>query len=44
MKEYQQKNVSDINLEDYLGEYEGLQATVRDMLFDRWTIPSTSGP
>ncbi len=35
MKEYQQKNVSDINLEDYLGEYEGLQATVRDMLFDR---------
>ena len=34
MKRYQQKNVSDINLEDYLGEYEGSQATVDDMFFD----------
>lgn len=29
MKKYQQKNVSDINLEDYLGEYEGRE-TGRD--------------
>jgi len=35
MKQYQQKNVSDINLEDYLGEYEDKQATVQDMLYDR---------
>ena len=26
MKAYEQKNISDINLEDYLGEYEGRQA------------------
>lgn len=35
MKQYQQKNVSDINLEDYLGEYEGKQAAVGDLIFDR---------
>ncbi len=34
MKKYQQKNVSDINLEDYLGEYEEPQATADDMFFD----------
>ncbi len=34
MKKYTQKNVSDINLEDYLGEYEDLQATADDMIFD----------
>ena len=34
MKQYQQKNVSDINLEDYLGEYETPQATAEHMLFD----------
>lgn len=33
MKKYVQKNVSDINLEDYLGEYEGKDATNEDMLF-----------
>ena len=36
MKAYQQKNISDINLEDYLGEYEGKQATVDDMRYDRF--------
>ncbi|MBQ1291145.1 MAG: glycoside hydrolase family 2 [Lachnospiraceae bacterium] len=35
MLKYRQKNVSDINLEDYLGEYEGRQATVSDMIYDR---------
>ena len=35
MLKYRQKNVSDINLEDYLGEYEGRQATVKDMIYDR---------
>ena len=34
MKEYQQKNVSDINLEDYLSEYETPRAAADDMLFD----------
>ena len=33
MKKYEQKNVSDINLEDYLGEYEGRDATAADMIF-----------
>ena len=36
MKQYQQKNVSDINLEDYLSEYESRQATVKDMFYDRF--------
>ena len=36
MKQYQQKNVSDINLEDYLGEYESRQATAEDMFYDRF--------
>ncbi len=36
MKAYQQKSISDINLEDYLGEYEGKQATVDDMRYDRF--------
>lgn len=35
MAPYQQKNVSDINLEDYLSEYEDRQATYEDLLFDR---------
>lgn len=35
MKKYEQKNVSDINLEDYLGEYEHRQATVEGLFFDR---------
>ncbi len=30
---YRQKNVSDINLEDYLGEYEDRQATAEDIIF-----------
>ncbi len=34
MLKYRQKNVSDINLEDYLGEYEGRQALAEDMFFD----------
>ncbi len=34
MKEYKQKNVSDINLEDYLGEYEEPQATADQLFFD----------
>ena len=34
MLKYRQKNVSDINLEDYLGEYEGKQALFEDMFFD----------
>ncbi|MBQ1312243.1 MAG: glycoside hydrolase family 2, partial [Blautia sp.] len=34
MLKYKQKNVSDINLEDYLGEYEGKQALFEDMFFD----------
>ena len=33
MKKYVQKNVSDINLEDYLGEYEGRDALAGDMVF-----------
>ena len=33
MKKYEQKNVSDINLEDYLGEYEGRDATAEGMIF-----------
>ena len=35
MKPYRQKNVSDINLEDYLSEYEGRHATYADLIFDR---------
>lgn len=35
MKAYQQKNVSDINLEDYLGEYEAKQVTAENLFFDR---------
>ena len=35
MKTYRQKNVSDINLEDYLQEYEGKQATAEALFFDR---------
>ncbi len=35
MKAYEQKNVSDINLEDYLGEYEEKQATVQNLIYDR---------
>ena len=35
MKKYEQKNVSDINLEDYLGEYEGRQITAESLFFDR---------
>ncbi len=35
MAKYQQKNVSDINLEDYLSEYEVKQATHEDLMFDR---------
>ena len=34
MLKYRQKNVSDINLEDYLGEYEGKQVLAEDMFFD----------
>ena len=34
MLKYRQKNVSDINLEDYLSEYEGKQALAEDMFFD----------
>lgn len=33
MKKYVQKNVSDINLEDYIGEYEGKDATNEQMIF-----------
>ena len=33
MKKYEQKNVSDINLEDYAGEYEGRDALARDLIF-----------
>ena len=33
MKKYVQKNVSDINLEDYLGEYEGKDATYKELFF-----------
>lgn len=35
MRKYEQENSSDINLEDYLGEYEDKQATVEDLIFDR---------
>ena len=35
MKTYRQKNVSDINLEDYLQEYEGKQTTAEALFFDR---------
>lgn len=35
MRKYEQDNSSDINLEDYLGEYEDKQATVEDLIFDR---------
>ena len=38
MKKYVQKNVSDINLEDYLGEYEGRQATVCENIFTSDTL------
>lgn len=34
MRKYEQENSSDINLEDYLGEYEDKQATVEDLIFD----------
>ena len=34
MEAYKQKNISDINLEDYLGEYEGKQATAEDFIYD----------
>ena len=34
MKTYRQKNVSDINLEHYLTEYEGKQALAGDLFFD----------
>ena len=33
MKKYVQKNVSDINLEDYIGEYEGRDALADGMIF-----------
>ena len=33
MKKYVQKNVSDINLEDYTGEYEGKDALAKDLIF-----------
>ena len=33
MKKYVQKNVSDINLEDYISEYEGSYASAEKMLF-----------
>ena len=36
MKAYEQKNISDINLEDYLGEYEGRQAAADGLLYDRF--------
>ena len=32
MRKYEQENSSDINLEDYLGEYEDKQATVEDKI------------
>lgn len=35
MEKYHQENSSDINLEDYLSAYEGKQATVRDLIYDR---------
>lgn len=35
MRKYEQETSSDINLEDYLGEYEDKQATVEDLIFDR---------
>ncbi len=33
MKKYVQKNVSDINLEDYVSEYEGKDALAEDLIF-----------
>ena len=33
MKKYEQKNVSDINLEDFTGEYEGKDALAKDLIF-----------
>ena len=33
MKKYVQKNVSDINLEDYISEYEGRDALAKDLIF-----------
>ena len=36
MRDYRQKNVSDINLEDYLSEYEDIQATAESLLYDRF--------
>ncbi len=33
MKKYVQKNVSDINLEDFAGEYEGRDAFAKDLFF-----------
>ena len=36
MEKYKQKNISDINLEDYLSEYEGKYSTAEDFIYDAY--------